>query len=188
MSSDSRFALISYASDGESNAVRLCGTDSRFAHLILTYRMEFRSSFQEIHLLDITTHQIVRRYSGHSHSRNVIQGCFGGTKEDLIVSGSEGASRISSRPSTRSLMGVSRGYFKPVHTTYIACFTPFLKPHLPSRRFPYPLNGRRPCQLALDLNTKPESHSRGRQTGKYMSGIAIRAHFLTSSKVMEKAL
>ncbi|KAH9928530.1 WD40 repeat-like protein [Epithele typhae] len=63
ISADSQFALINNASENGPSA--------------------------EIHLLDLNTQQVVRKYSGHNHSKHVIRSCFGGFEGNFVVSGSE---------------------------------------------------------------------------------------------------
>lgn len=45
---------------------------------------------QEVHLLDIETAEVVRRFSGQKQQEFMIRNCFGGADENFVVSGSEG--------------------------------------------------------------------------------------------------
>ena len=88
ISADSQYALINRASEHGPAAV--CVRCFRSA---IPFNARSRARSQEIHLLDLATQQVVRKYSGHSQSKHVIRSCFGGVDGNFVVSGSEGASR-----------------------------------------------------------------------------------------------
>ena len=46
----------------------------------------------EIHLYDVETADIIRKYSGKQQGESVIRSSFGGSDENMVVSGSEGCS------------------------------------------------------------------------------------------------
>lgn len=98
ISADSQYALINRASENGPQAVRVqtccfprtvaCGVRGKI-HTQSAHNVVIA---QEIQLLDLTTEQIVRKYSGHNQSKHVIRSCFGGVEGNFIVSGSEGTS------------------------------------------------------------------------------------------------
>ena len=49
----------------------------------------------EVHLIDIDTAEIVRRFLGQQQGEYVIRSTFGGADQNLVISGSEGMSSIS---------------------------------------------------------------------------------------------
>lgn len=52
---------------------------------------QFLANFlQGLHLWDLSSHQLVRRYRGSRHGDYVVVSCFGGEDEKFIASGSEG--------------------------------------------------------------------------------------------------
>eukprot|EP00053_Salpingoeca_punica_P012525 m.112197 g.112197 ORF g.112197 m.112197 type:complete len:593 (-) comp15970_c4_seq1:600-2378(-) len=46
---------------------------------------------QDIHVWDLRTRQVVRKYKGHKQERFAIRSCFGGATESFVLSGSEDA-------------------------------------------------------------------------------------------------
>ncbi|RPD66631.1 WD40 repeat-like protein [Lentinus tigrinus ALCF2SS1-7] len=71
--------------EGELTSVKI-SADSQYA---LINRASENGPPAEIHLLDLATEQVVRKYTGHSQSKHVIRSCFGGVEGNFVVSGSE---------------------------------------------------------------------------------------------------
>ncbi|RDX46846.1 WD40 repeat-like protein [Lentinus brumalis] len=71
--------------EGELTSVKI-SADSQYA---LINRASESGPPAEIHLLDLATEQVVRKYAGHSQSKHVIRSCFGGVEGNFVVSGSE---------------------------------------------------------------------------------------------------
>ena len=46
----------------------------------------------EVHLYDIETAEIIRKYSGKKQGKYIIRSAFGGSDESMVISGSEGQS------------------------------------------------------------------------------------------------
>ena len=90
ISQDAQFALINCASDNGPSAVRPLSLSHPFLSVVLT--CAWHAYWQEIHLMDLATQQVVRKYAGHSQSKHVIRSCFGGVEGAFVASGSEGAS------------------------------------------------------------------------------------------------
>ena len=44
----------------------------------------------EVHLYDIDTAEIIRKYSGKQQGEYIIRSAFGGSDENMVISGSEG--------------------------------------------------------------------------------------------------
>ncbi|KDQ07069.1 hypothetical protein BOTBODRAFT_120606 [Botryobasidium botryosum FD-172 SS1] len=65
---------------GELTSVQI-SSDSQYALI--------NRSVDEVHLWDLNSKRMVRRYMGHQQFRHVIRSCFGGANESFIVSGSE---------------------------------------------------------------------------------------------------
>jgi WD40 repeat protein len=59
--------------------------DSRYALI--------NTAAQEIEMWDLQKFCVVRRFSGHQQDHFVIRSCFGGAKENFVLSGSEGMYR-----------------------------------------------------------------------------------------------
>ena len=112
ISQDAQFALINCASDNGPSAVRpltLSPSSHALGSPVLgTHR-------QEIHLMDLATQQVVRKYAGHSQSKHVIRSCFGGVEGAFVASGSEGA----------SCFPASLGLVRP-EADQLACSHPFV--------------------------------------------------------------
>jgi WD40 repeat protein len=53
----------------------------------------------EVHLYDIETAEIIRKYSGKQQGEFVIRSAFGGSDENMIISGSEGKASVTSQDS-----------------------------------------------------------------------------------------
>ena len=51
----------------------------------------------EVHLIDIETADIVRKFVGQKQGSFIIRSAFGGADENLIISGSEGISLLQER-------------------------------------------------------------------------------------------
>ncbi len=51
----------------------------------------------EVHLYDIETAEIIRKYSGKQQGEFVIRSAFGGSDENMIISGSEGKPSANSQ-------------------------------------------------------------------------------------------
>lgn len=63
---------------------------------------------QELHLWDLETLQLVRKYSGHAQARFAIRACFGGPGDGCVASGSEdGCVYIWTRHQDRVLQTLS---------------------------------------------------------------------------------
>ncbi|KAI0332631.1 WD40 repeat-like protein [Cubamyces sp. BRFM 1775] len=76
---------LSIRLEGELTSVKV-SQDSQYA---LINRASENGPPAEIHLLDLSTGRVVRKYSGHSQSKHVIRSCFGGVDENFVLSGSE---------------------------------------------------------------------------------------------------
>ncbi|KAI0748620.1 WD40 repeat-like protein [Daedaleopsis nitida] len=92
--------------DGELTSVKV-SADSQYA---LINRASDNGPSAEIHLLDLGTEQVVRKYSGHSHSKHVIRSCFGGVEGNFIVSGSEDGNVYIWHRDTGTLLEVLTGH------------------------------------------------------------------------------
>ncbi|KAI0032289.1 WD40 repeat-like protein [Vararia minispora EC-137] len=68
--------------EGQLTSVKI-SADSRYALI--------NNAPDEIHLWDLLTQRMVRKYTGQRQGRHIIRSCFGGVDENFIVSGSEGA-------------------------------------------------------------------------------------------------
>ncbi|KAI8982846.1 WD40 repeat-like protein [Trametes punicea] len=71
--------------EGELTSVKV-SQDSQFA---LINRASETGPPAEIHLIDLSTGRVVRKYTGHSQAKHVIRSCFGGVEENFVLSGSE---------------------------------------------------------------------------------------------------
>lgn len=90
MNADSQifiFDMRTYREEGRiSFAARTTGIDvSRDSSSVMV-----NLSNGQIHLIDLTTRETVRRYVGQQQGEFVIRGCFGGAAESFVLSGSEG--------------------------------------------------------------------------------------------------
>ncbi|KAI0807887.1 WD40 repeat-like protein [Fomes fomentarius] len=92
--------------EGELTSVKI-SADSQYA---LINRASENGPQAEIQLLDLTTEQIVRKYSGHNQSKHVIRSCFGGVEGNFIVSGSEDGNVYIWHRDTGALLEVLSGH------------------------------------------------------------------------------
>lgn len=53
--------------------------------------MNMGTGLQEVHLMDLATAEVVRKFSGQKQKEFMIRSCFGGADENFVVSGSEGS-------------------------------------------------------------------------------------------------
>ncbi|EJF66274.1 WD40 repeat-like protein [Dichomitus squalens LYAD-421 SS1] len=92
--------------DGELTSVKI-SQDSQYA---LINRASENGPPAEIHLLDLASEQVVRKYSGHSQSKHVIRSCFGGVEGNFVVSGSEDGNVYIWHRDTGALLEVLEGH------------------------------------------------------------------------------
>ncbi|KAI0780438.1 WD40 repeat-like protein [Trametes elegans] len=92
--------------EGELTSVKI-SQDSQFA---LINRASENGPPAEIHLLDLSTEQVVRKYSGHSQSKHVIRSCFGGVEGNFVLSGSEDGNVYIWHRDTGALLEVLAGH------------------------------------------------------------------------------
>nr|ANC28035.1 WD-repeat protein [Polyporus umbellatus] len=114
-SSETRIIIYDLASKQPETYIRLEGEltsvkisqDSQYA---LINRASESGASAEIHLLDLNTEQVVRKYAGHSQSKHVIRSCFGGVEGNFIVSGSEDGNVYIWHRETGALLEVLSGH------------------------------------------------------------------------------
>ncbi|KAI0636404.1 WD40 repeat-like protein [Trametes polyzona] len=92
--------------EGELTSVKI-SQDSQYA---LINRASENGPPAEIQLLDLSTEQVVRKYTGHSQSKHVIRSCFGGVEGNFILSGSEDGNVYIWHRETGALLEVLSGH------------------------------------------------------------------------------
>ena len=97
MSSDNFITVYNLPTKTEEYSIKVshrmtCISVSRDSRSILV-----NMANDEIHLIDIETADIVRRYTGHQQDGFIIRSAFGGADEGLVVSGSSGKPDIPLR-------------------------------------------------------------------------------------------
>ncbi|PPQ72113.1 hypothetical protein CVT24_002424 [Panaeolus cyanescens] len=87
--------------EGELTSVQV-SQDSQYALI--------NHSPNEVHLWDIHTGRIARKYAGQSQGRHVIRSCFGGVDGNFVVSGSEDGNVYVWHRETATLLEVLSGH------------------------------------------------------------------------------
>ena len=78
---ETREKEYSFSSPGRMTCVSI-SRDSRY--------MLISMADSEVHLYDIETAEIIRKYSGKRQGEYIIRSAFGGSDENMVLSGSEG--------------------------------------------------------------------------------------------------
>ncbi|KAI9341260.1 WD40-repeat-containing domain protein [Zopfochytrium polystomum] len=68
------------------------------------------SGSQEIHLWDLETKRLVKKFAGHKQGLFVIRSCFGGFKQNFVLSGSEDSSVYIWNRDLQELVEVLKGH------------------------------------------------------------------------------
>ncbi|OJT04343.1 WD repeat-containing protein 26 [Trametes pubescens] len=92
--------------EGELTSVKI-SQDSQYA---LINRASENGPPAEIQLLDLSSEQVVRKYTGHSQSKHVIRSCFGGVEGNFVLSGSEDGNVYIWHRDTGALLEVLAGH------------------------------------------------------------------------------
>ncbi|KAL1944438.1 hypothetical protein VTO73DRAFT_2868 [Trametes versicolor] len=92
--------------EGELTSVKI-SQDSQYA---LINRASENGPPAEIQLLDLSSEQVVRKYTGHSHAKHVIRSCFGGVEGNFVLSGSEDGNVYIWHRDTGALLEVLAGH------------------------------------------------------------------------------
>ncbi|KAI0371689.1 WD40 repeat-like protein [Pilatotrama ljubarskyi] len=92
--------------EGELTSVKI-SQDSQYA---LINRASELGPPAEIQLLDLSTEQVVRKYTGHSQAKHVIRSCFGGVEGNFVLSGSEDGNVYIWHRDTGALLEVLSGH------------------------------------------------------------------------------
>ncbi|KAF9052998.1 WD40 repeat-like protein [Panaeolus papilionaceus] len=87
--------------DGELTSVQI-SQDSQYALI--------NHSPNEVHLWDIHSGRVARKYSGQSQGRHVIRSCFGGVDGNFVVSGSEDGNVYVWHRETTTLLEILSGH------------------------------------------------------------------------------